>query len=174
MCIIGQYSGVNDKIWSNFSLDLWKSYGRICEVMPIAIVGAFVQKYHIISLLKHYWLTVTVALVMGIITIYQYPVFAETGGDVYNGFWKSTMATLIVFIFVCIPKPVINKKAVNVVTIMAIATPGVYYMQRLVLTIFVNRDGTHFRYCCIIFAMMLIISIGAYVTKNKFLRIIFT
>lgn len=171
-CIIGQYSGTNGKIWGRFLIPVWGSYGRICEVLPVVVVAVLFQKYGILRELRKHWKSVMVGIGLAILAVYRYAIFTEINGYAYSGFWRPTMAIMIIVFFFCLPFNEIKKGREGLI-IISKATPGVYYMQRMLLTLFI-RGRSGILVCFLLFLSALSISVLAgYFSKSRYLKYLF-
>ncbi|MDE7312833.1 MAG: acyltransferase [Eubacterium sp.] len=97
-CIIGQYSGINEKIFGHMIPEVFLSFGRISEVAPTAVAAVFFQKYNARLMIKKHWQMILTGSLLGLFIIYNYPVFRNIDGYAYSGFWRFSAAVLTVLI----------------------------------------------------------------------------
>ncbi|MCR4829814.1 MAG: acyltransferase [Pseudobutyrivibrio sp.] len=172
-----QYSGKNgamfDKIvWpEGFQTD-YVTYpvGRLCEMVPYAVLGIMLCNYCVFDLVKRYWKYIVIATLLFLSLLFNYQLFPVVERQYgYSGLRYIVIGTMSVFLFYFLPLHWLPKIIKSIIKFFAKYTMAVYFMHRLVATILYNsqlsfrlrlRPGSFYDciviyFCCVVTAWLI-------------------
>lgn len=173
-CVVLQYSGLNYYLFSTYtSSSVSCSIGRICEVLPAAIVGIFINKFNIQRCIYRYRIVAWFVFIPILILNYAFPLDVKINGFAYSGLDILVPAVLYVFIFQTF---VINKncKLFKYIIRTAACCPFVFYCQKLWLYCFFNEKQSLFM-CFVIYFILIVFDFFILrIVNNKYIKPIFS
>ena len=97
------YSGVNYSVFSKTIFEVKYSYGRIFELLPVAVAGLFIGKYRLLDRLKSHWLITSISCFL-IVYIWKRTGFVSIKQNFgYGGFCLCCISILLVTGFYVLP-----------------------------------------------------------------------
>lgn len=131
LAILFQYSGRNFALFEECRNEVMYPAGRICEMIPLAVLGFFIADYGICEKLKERWKEIVLLSAVLIFMIRRYAVFSDVPGYGYSGLNKIVPAVILVTVFNVLPLDKIPEKLQNGIGMLTRYTMGIYCMHML-------------------------------------------
>lgn len=137
LSLIFQYSGINAQIFTNLSYEVKYPLGRLCEMIPYAVVGFFFSYYGLLQKMEKYRWNIIVGFSVIIFSLLSYSVFIKPEGYGYSGIDGICMAILLVSVCYLIPFYKLPGKVNLIIEKLSKYTLGIYCIHRLIRTLLV-------------------------------------
>lgn len=149
--------------------------GRFFEMIPLAVLGLMVSKYHILDRLRQHRLTAVIIATGVLVLDYKWQLFSSVNGFGNAGIRLMVLALCFIIIAYCIPFENVTSSVKVSIRFMTRFTLGIYCLHRLVGIII---DGVISRYnlpveadtfteCIAIYVICYIICWAGSTTFNK-------
>lgn len=143
VALLLQYTGINGMIFDNVR---WKDgfqtdyvtfpVGRICEMIPYAVLGIIICTSHVLEKLKKNRTFIIFGMVLFLYLLFNYSVFSIVDPQYgYSGFRQIALGTATVMLFYYLPLQWLPNVAKQAIRFLAKYTMAVYFMHRLVATV---------------------------------------
>jgi len=172
-----QYKEINYNIFNSYP-PYFIGVSRTIEMMPIAATGLTLKNIDIFRTIKNDKIKYISFSMIIIFFIYNYNVFSEFRGFLYNGIKQNIIGTCLFISFSLIPfNKIKNKIIISSITIATKYTGGIYYLQKfsyIILFKFKYFKQRHFFRCIMIYIFGYInCSIFTKIFRNNRLKYLF-
>lgn len=161
-----QYSGVNFDWFCNFRDEIKYPLGRICEMIPYAVLGILLGYSRIFDRIKTHRITISVLCIGLMVLVYQFPVFAPVGKSfAYAGMQWFVLSTALFIVAIVFPWEKLPGLVKSVIRTISAYSFGIYCLHlgvgKMIFIAFWRPDFRTHRMllCLIIYGISFVLSV---------------